>query len=135
MPSERLAKQVAARGKYAPLYHYLCALDALQWSVTFADIESVLGFTLPDSARIHRPWWANQVNGSHSHALAWQAAGWRTSAVDLQTEALVFQRLRSASATGQPALSIEELFPPHGFGSRSGKFTASREQIYGDEGR
>lgn len=70
MPSNRLARQVAARGKYAPLYRHLCALDALQWSVTFADIESVLGFTLPDSARIHRPWWANQLSGGHSHALA-----------------------------------------------------------------
>ena len=55
--------------------------------------------------------------------------------MDLQAEALVFQRLKSAPATGQPALSIEELFPPHGFGSRPGKFTASREQIYGDEDR
>lgn len=56
--------------------------------------------------------------------------------MDLRTEALVFERLKSAPPrTGQPALSIEELFPPHDFGSVPSGFTASREQIYGDQGR
>ena len=138
MPSrEHLAKKVAARGKYAPLFRHLRALEAHRWRVTFADIESILGFALPDSARIHRPWWANQTGGGHSHALAWQAAGWRTSRVDLLAESLVFLRLETVASAGQGqrALSIEEVFPPHDFGAWPEGFTMSREQLYGDEGR
>ncbi len=28
--------------------------------LTFAQIEDLLGFTLPDSARVHQEWWANK---------------------------------------------------------------------------
>lgn len=93
---ERLAREAAAHGKYAPLFQHLCALDAPHWRPTFADIERLLGFALPNSARVHRPWWANQTNGGHSHALAWQATGWRTSEVDLLAESLIFERLEIA---------------------------------------
>ena len=136
-PRKQFTMRVAARGKYAPLFRHLCALEAHRWRTTFADIESILGFALPNSARIHRQWWANQTSGGHSHALAWQAAGWRTSAVDLQAEALVFERLENTASagSGQRALSIEEIFPPHDFGTWPNGFSASREQIYGEDGR
>lgn len=32
-------------------------------------------------------------------------------------------------------LSIQELFPPHDFGNWPEGFSASREQIYGEDGR
>ena len=66
----QLMLKAAARGKYAQLFRHLSTLDVSRWQTTFGDIESILGFTLPDSARIHRPWWSNQSNGGHSHALA-----------------------------------------------------------------
>lgn len=135
--NDQLLRQVAARGKYGPLFQHLVALDVQQWRATFREIESVLGFALPNSARVHRPWWANQANGGHSHALAWHAAGWRTTAVNLAAEALVFERV--ADATAQPQggrdLSMQELFPPHDFGNWPEGFSASREQIYGEDGR
>ena len=135
--NDQLLRQVAARGKYGPLFQHLVALDVQQWHATFREIESVLGFALPNSARVHRPWWANQANGGHSHALAWHAAGWRTTAVNLAAEALVFERV--ADATTQPQggrdLSMQELFPPHDFGNWPEGFSASREQIYGEDGR
>ena len=136
--NEQLMRQVAARGKYAPLFRYLVALDGECWQATFREVESILGFTLPNSARIHRPWWSNQANGGHSHALAWHAAGWKTRAVDLAAEALVFERKGDAtlpSDGGVNALSMQELFPPHDFGTWPEGFDASREQIYGDDGR
>jgi hypothetical protein len=95
MPSTRLEllRQAARRGKYAPLHHHLVELPGKEWRATFGEIEKVLGFNLPDSARIHRPWWANQgEGGGHSHALAWEMAGWRTSQVDMADEKLVFVR-------------------------------------------
>ena len=86
-----LLRQAAQRGKYAPLYRHLMDLRGKEWPTTFSQIEDVLGFKLPDSARIHRPWWANQgERGGHSHALAWEMAGWRTSRVDMAGETVVF---------------------------------------------
>ena len=89
---ERLQREAAARGKYAPLYRHLLSLwPKTEWRTGFGGLERVLGFRLPDSARLHRPWWANSRKGSgHSHALAWQAAGWRTRQVDLEAETLLF---------------------------------------------
>lgn len=49
----------------------------------FGEIEAIMDFELPASARLHRPWWSNQTGGSgHSQAFAWGAAGWETAEVD-----------------------------------------------------
>lgn len=86
-----LLRQTAQRGKYSPLFHYLEKRRGPEWDATFPEIEKVLGFRLPDSARVHRPWWANQgERGGHSHALAWEMAGWKTSQVDMVGERVVF---------------------------------------------
>lgn len=135
--NHQLLRQVAARGKYAPLFRHLAALETHRWPATFREVEAVLGFSLPNSARVHRPWWSNQANGGHSHALAWRAAGWKTRAVNLAEESLVFERIKDAAPASDsaPALSMRELFPPHDFGTWPEGFAASREQIYGDQGR
>ena len=52
---EQLAREAAARGKYAPLYRRLAAMDGPRWRVSFGEIEAILGFDLPASARLHRP--------------------------------------------------------------------------------
>ena len=95
----RLLRDTAKRGKYAPLHDFLVQRFLLQhtqkeWKTTFGELEGILGFRLPKSARIHRPWWANQqgVGGGHSHALAWVMAGWHTAQVDLVDESLIFRR-------------------------------------------
>ena len=136
--NEHLSREVAARGKYAPLFLHLAALDGPRWRAAFRDVGAILGFSLPNSAHIHRPWWSNQTSGGHSHALAWHAAGWRTSAVDLAAESLVFERVLDAALPNDSAaqsFSLRELFPPHDFGAWPAGFAASREQIYGEDGR
>ena len=57
--------------------------------------------------------------------------------MDMTAEALVFERIEDAATSnrGQEVLSIEDIFPPHDFGSWPEGFTASREQIYGEDGR
>ena len=139
---DRRVRDAAARGKYAPLYrHLLSAYPEPEWRTTFGEVESILGFRLPDSARLHRPWWANSRKGSgHSHALAWQAAGWRTREVNIEAETLVFARGAEVSeATGTPArrrrFSIREILPPYDPGPWPEGFTVSREQLYDDMGR
>ena len=137
MDRQRLVRDAAARGKYAPLYRSLCARAAPKWRATFAEIEAILGFRLPDSARRHRSWWSNRrKGGGHGHALAWQEAGWRTRAVDLVGETLVFERLPDApEPRRRRRFSIAEILPPHDPGPWPECFTASREQIYDDTGR
>ena len=100
---QEMLERAAQRGKYAPLHHHLMGLTGNEWTTTFADVEKVLGFELPDSARIHRPWWANQgERGGHSHALAWEMAGWKTSQVDMADERLVFVRDDRKALRGAP---------------------------------
>jgi hypothetical protein len=77
--------------KYEPLQRYLAEQPGRELPMTFKDIESVLGFRLPDSARAHRPWWSNNV-GTHVNAAAWRRAGWRTARVDLASEKVTFVR-------------------------------------------
>ena len=62
-------RQMAAQSKYQRLYTHLCSLTAKEWKTSFSEIESIMGFELPPSARLHRPWWANQSGGNgHSQA-------------------------------------------------------------------
>ena len=60
--------------KYDPLKRHLQERPRGEFSLTFKQIEEVLGFPLPNSAQ--RPqWWANVTGGSHSQSQAWQSAG------------------------------------------------------------
>lgn len=137
----RLVRQAAARGKYAPLYRYLSVRSGALWRASFSEIEAILGFALPDSARLYRPWWANQKQGGgHSHALAWQAAGWKTREVDLEAEALVFARAdRKPAGITVPArrktFDIDEFWPVIPGGAWPKGFTVSRAQIHDECGR
>ena len=105
----------------------------------------MLGFTLPESARVHRPWWSNQRNGGHGHALAWQVAGWKTRAVDLEQETLVFERdgpvddpvqsPGTAARTRSGAVDLDEMFPPYDPGPWPDGLSLRREDLYDDRGR
>ncbi len=69
---ERLTREAAASGKYAPLHRHLLALGAeREWRTSFGAIETILGFRLPNSARLYRPWWINPNNSvAHSQGIA-----------------------------------------------------------------
>ena len=49
MDRERLLREVAARGKYAPLYRHLSANCGAEWRASFCEVEAILGFRLPDA--------------------------------------------------------------------------------------
>lgn len=88
--------------KYAPLRRWLEGRAEPQIRVSFAELETILGFALPRSARQHRPWWANSF-GSHVQAEAWLDAGWQTAQVDLEAQTLVFVRLADPAYPIPPA--------------------------------
>ena len=106
-----------------------------------AQIEALLGFDLPVPARLYRPWWANRKRGAgHSHALAWYAAGWKTRAADLETETLMFERVKdlpdgTGAASEKRDFDLDAIWPAIPGGSWPPGFTVSREQIYDDAGR
>lgn len=79
--------------KYRKLYAHLCDLTAQEWRAAFSDVETVIGDTLPPSARRHRAWWSNHSGDNIlRQARAWIAAGWETVDVDMNAETLLFRR-------------------------------------------
>ncbi len=60
--------------KYSPLAELLQRRSGASVELSFATIAEVVG-GLPDSARRHRAWWANDP--SHVQARAWLDAGWQ----------------------------------------------------------
>ena len=138
---DRLVQDAAARGKYAPLYRHLVGMLETDWRVSFAELEAILGFGLPASARLYRPWWSNQKRGAgHSHALAWHAAGWKTRAVNLDEESLTFERAdgsldRAEAPPVKNRFDLDKDWPAIPGGSWSPGFTVGREQIYDESGR
>ncbi len=89
--------------KYQALSDYLARQDAAEIPMTFGEIENMLGFTLPASARQFPAWWANQAGGGHSQCQAWLAKGWRTRGVDLAGESVIFAR--DAGLTDMPGVA------------------------------
>ena len=71
--------------KYEPLELHLRAISSNLREVTlsFSEIERILGAALPESATTHRPWWANQRDSkSRPQAHAWLSAGFLVDAVN-----------------------------------------------------
>ena len=58
----------------------------------FREIEDVLGFALPASARSYPAWWENDPSPGR-HSSAWLLAGWKTEEVDLGGEKVTFRRV------------------------------------------
>ena len=75
---------------YRALEERLRASELDQVTLTFREIEELLGRALPESARKHRPWWSN--DRTHSHARAWLDPGWRVTSVDQQEDVVTFAR-------------------------------------------
>lgn len=81
--------------KYEPLQRHLQASGIPSLQFRFADIEEILGFALPASARRYAAWWSNS-DGSHVQAQAWLAAGYETSDVDIPGEQVKFSTVGRA---------------------------------------
>ena len=80
------------RSKYAPLYEFLGSLEGRERGMSFSEVERVLGFGLPRSARAHSAWWANDAS-RFRHSWAWLEAGWETRDLDIVGESVWFVRV------------------------------------------
>jgi hypothetical protein len=76
--------------KYDPLAAYLKQLRQREITLSFAEIEGVIGSPLPSSAHTYNAWWANE-NGATSHVQcsAWLLAGYKAHA-DLRIQEVRF---------------------------------------------
>ena len=83
----------SAAGEYELLHKYLRDRYANRVVLTFGELEDVLGFSLPDPARVHRAWWDGGDFGSapSTQSFAWRLAG-RTATVNLPARSVVFER-------------------------------------------
>jgi len=75
---------------YAPIGTHLAEMSGREATLSFDQIESIIGRELPASAHRHRAWWAN--TDTHSQALTWLSAGWKVEAADLETKEVTFVR-------------------------------------------
>ena len=83
-------------GKYKALYEYLDNRYANTVVLTFAQIEDLLGFTLPDSARVDHEWWVNNDPNDTppAQSRSWTLAS-RTATPNLQAQTVVFERAQN----------------------------------------
>lgn len=77
-------------GEYRALYTYLDHRYASVVVLTFEQIEALIGFALPESARTERAWWTDIVD-ARGHSAAWTGAG-RTAAPNLLARTATFER-------------------------------------------
>jgi hypothetical protein len=83
----------AMTGEYLLLYKYLENRYANTVVLTFAEIEDLLGFALPDLARLHREWWTvrkTDAAGS-DYSDSWILAS-RTAVPNLLARTVAFER-------------------------------------------
>jgi hypothetical protein len=96
-------------GKYAPLGEFFeKETEAKSVTLSFTEIERVLGSLLPTFARKRRSWWANEADAAHAHARAWIDAGWKVASVDLSKKGgVVFERAASQSVPLNTDLAVD----------------------------
>lgn len=80
-------------GKYRALWQWLQDQTQDDVTLSFSDVEQVLGIPLPPSARKHLPHWYGYDGTALGRAI--RDAGWRASHVDLSAENVTFVHLDS----------------------------------------
>jgi len=80
-------------GAYGSLQKYLTSRYADVVVLTFAQIEDLLGFALPDPAWVEPGWWALPVAGAvpSAQSQSWTLAK-RTATPNLPAETVLFER-------------------------------------------
>lgn len=80
-PTPKKPNKTRYAGKYKKIGEYLRSLDSDSETLTYTELETILGFELPDSAYSYNAWWSNH---GHNHSYAWLDFGWRFDRVSLK---------------------------------------------------
>lgn len=74
--------------KYRGLAEYLLSSNETRVALSYTQIEDILGFALPDTARkFKQSYWANTE--THSYASSWMAVGYKAR-VDTESDTVTF---------------------------------------------
>ena len=84
---------VSHSGKYAALHRWLIGRQEHSLSVTFDELEEILGFPLPTSCRRHVAHWHSYEGSAVARAIV--DAGWKASHVSLASEKLTLAHVKS----------------------------------------
>ena len=98
--------------KYDPLSARLAGHAAPEWRASFAEIEAVLGFPLPKTARTNRAWWRN--TGEQPHQRSWTGRGWEVADVDHAQAHATFRKAGAAAPSLAPTPPPVEPAPTAG---------------------
>ena len=83
---------VGVKGKYRFLADFLHNHGGDSITMTFKQIEELIGNPLPSSAYNHRAYWSN--TDTHSISKVWMQAGYMTTYVNLLSRKVIFERKR-----------------------------------------
>ena len=86
-------KPFAGPAEYLPLHTYLRDRYANTVVLTFVEIESLLGFSLPAVARLQQEWWADSGTPS-AQSRTWSQAR-RTVTANLRSQTAIFERAQA----------------------------------------
>jgi hypothetical protein len=91
---DRRSPPSAEPTEYRSLFKYLDNRFADTVVLTFEQIESLLGFALPDLARLRQDWWATAAAGGvpSTQSLSWGNAS-RSATPNLLAQNVVFERI------------------------------------------
>jgi len=82
---------------YAELNAHLNARGNSDVSLTFEEIEGLLGVPLPSAARLHKEWWTDgDPDGAAPQLSAWLQAGLKAHA-NLFARSVSFERARTST--------------------------------------
>lgn len=80
-------------GKYGKFGRHLANQNINRVKYSFKEIEDILGFSLPDSARLYRPWWANDI--THVQASdGWLNYEWNVDYIDMENQTVGFHKFK-----------------------------------------
>jgi len=93
-PASPKPQPFAVPAEYRSLHKYLHDRYANTVVLTFAEIEDLLGFTLPALARLRPDWWANADADStpSAQSCSWTRAS-RSATPNLLAQTVVFERV------------------------------------------
>ncbi len=88
--------------RYAAIGRHLEEQQADQVELDFAQIEQLLGFPLPMSARKYDQWWHG--GSTHTQTRGWEDFGWSLTRLDRRGQRANFRRLPGAKRVAAPSV-------------------------------
>ena len=88
--------------KYQPLLQCIVKSDKGLITLSFAQIEEILGAPLPPSAPRYPAWRGNEDSRTRTQSNAWMDAGYHAESLDLNGPSVSFRNFGKSSCVASP---------------------------------